>query len=309
LKQQLHAVTASSHTELIEFDLRGVLEQIRGQFDRLKLDFDTRIQELRVVTSRRDEVLVLEIATKRARRERLLRMQKENADMRGRLADLERRLRDKQALLMNQSQQTVNISGYKSQLTSMLAGEKNLATSQAKLLGEVVIYRDILEAKARFEEGHHQVQQVTHVVETPAHREKIHHFQDQRSGTHRGQVEIRIADQDGRYVSLRNECNHDVGLGGWLIKQWSGSSTHSSATVQFEIPVGVYISPGKTLQIWSNNEGEIDDLPHQIVAKNVAIWCRGSSTTHLYDDHDRSSNPQATYNSSHASQDQAIMMR
>jgi hypothetical protein len=36
LKQQLVAVTASSHTELIEFDLRGVLEQIRAQFDRVR---------------------------------------------------------------------------------------------------------------------------------------------------------------------------------------------------------------------------------------------------------------------------------
>jgi hypothetical protein len=59
--------------------------------------------------------------------------------MRGRLADLERRLREKQGLLMSQSQKTVNISGYKSDIASMLAGEKSLATSQAVRCLQIIL--------------------------------------------------------------------------------------------------------------------------------------------------------------------------
>jgi len=299
LKQDVMSFTTSPHTEIIQTDLKAAVEQIRRDYemkrDELKMQFDVRIHEFQSLWSQENkntEKLRLEVASMRAHRDRLLIMQKENSGLAGRISTLQRDLEAARRQYASLQEQFSMESTRWSEMKKILESEALLFGSRSKLYGEVVIYRDILEGKAHFEDTHATVQ-VTQ-------KEKLHSFQDKSSGTNLGLVTLHIVDLDGRYVSLKNVTHSDVNLGGWTIKQWKGhGDAHGSPMYTFQMPNNVVLHAGKAMKIWASGSGG-NHAPHDIVASHIHEWCLHNSMTHLYDAHDQN---QATYRRWHASED------
>lgn len=303
LKNRIKSFSIMPHTEVIQADLKAAVHQIRMEYEHsrnsLKSNFDFEIGEIHtrwMTKYKQSESMRMEVAEMRAQADRLRVIEIENNDLRASIAKLEQSLHAAESQNYSMEAEFSQKSHRWAELKRMLEAEQLAFGSKSKLYGEVVIYRDILEGRADFLE-HGSSSYVSTQAVAATRSARMHSFQNQTQGMHLGNVSLHIVDWEGRNVAVKNVTTRDMSMAGWRIVQ----TTAHGASNEFVFPHGIVLRPGQKLTIWSNDQGEQDNLPDHIVFHHGAWFHeKQAAKTMMYDDHGKE---QATYSLMHSSQD------
>ncbi|PIK42115.1 B-type nuclear lamin [Apostichopus japonicus] len=102
--------------------------------------------------------------------------------------------------------------------------------------------------------------------------QKRRRVEDTRSTVHSataaGVVAIEDSDPEGEYIKLHNTSETDQPLGGWVLKR----SVDGGDEATYKFTSKYVLKGGAEVTVWSTGSGEKQDLPTDIVGKNIESW-------------------------------------
>lgn len=245
-------------------DLKTIAERYRNQYTKCH-------DELREIKSSQDDK-DSEITALRAQNDALV----------ARIKDLEKQMRIEHEIhreaLDNRDKELQNM---REAMAEQLKMYQELMNIKLTLDAEITTYRKLLEGEETrlridstppAQKKTPKKQKTKGPDRSQRRGQKRRRVEDTRSTVHSstaaGVVAIEDSDPEGEYIKLHNTSETDQPLGGWVLKR----SVDGGDEATYKFTSKYVLKGGAEVTVWSTGSGEKQDLPTDIVGKNVESW-------------------------------------
>ncbi|XP_067301476.1 lamin L3 isoform X1 [Pseudorasbora parva] len=201
-------------------------------------------------------------------------LHRQNSALEARVQELEQMLdRERQSHQHRLSQKEQEMADLRQKMQEQLEEYQNLLDVKLMLDMEINAYRKMLEGEEKrlnLSPSPIQPSAVSRTHAQPARKswgKKRKHegtssglspnYKLSQHSSSRGNVSIDEIDLQGHFIKLKNNCDTDQALGGWLLRK----SEANAPDIVFQIPSPCVLSAGQTLTIWAAGAG-----PEQMLA-------------------------------------------